>query len=108
MTIAEAARSVLSEEMLARFRGRAAAYDRENRFFDEDFEELRQAGYLLMPIPREFGGLGMTLSQVCQEQRRLASYAPATALAVNRQLYWMGVAAICHQFGETSVDWSLE
>ena len=108
MTIAEAARSVLSEEMLARFRGRAAAYDRENRFFDEDFEELRQAGYLLMPIPREFGGLGMTLSQVCQEQRRLASYAPATALAVNMNLYWMGVAAICHQFGDTSVDWMLE
>ena len=108
MTTTEVPQSVLSDEMLVRFRERAPMYDRENRFFTEDFEELRQAGYLLTPIPREFGGVGMTLSQVCHEQRRLAYYAPATALAVNMHLYWMGVAAICHQFGDTSVDWMLE
>jgi len=33
--------SLLSGEMLARFESRAATYDRENRFFDQDFEELR-------------------------------------------------------------------
>jgi alkylation response protein AidB-like acyl-CoA dehydrogenase len=100
--------SVLSEEMLQRFAQRASTYDRENRFFTEDFEELRASGYLKMPIPQEFGGLGMTLSQVCQEQRRLAYHAPATALAVNMHLYWLGVAAICHQMGDTSLDWILE
>ncbi len=31
-------RSPLTEEMLARFESRAATYDRENRFFDQDFE----------------------------------------------------------------------
>jgi len=107
MTTVADPQSVLSEEMLARFRERAPVYDRENRFFSEDFEELRQAGYLLMPIPQEFGGLGLTLAQVCQEQRRLAYHAPATALAVNMHLYWMGVAAICHQLGDPSVDWML-
>jgi hypothetical protein len=35
--------SVLNDEMLARFASRAASYDRENRFFTEDFEELRAA-----------------------------------------------------------------
>src|SRR3981081_4136621 len=84
------AKSVLNEEMLARFAGRAAVYDRENRFFDEDFEELRKAKYLLQPLPAEFGGAGMTLAEVCREQRRLAYYAPATALAVNMHLYWVG------------------
>ncbi len=34
-------KSVLTEDMLERFASRAAAYDRENRFFTEDFEELR-------------------------------------------------------------------
>src|SRR5580765_6241288 len=75
--------SVLSEEMLARFASRAASYDRENRFFEEDFEELRAAKYLLIPLPAKFGGAGMSLAEVCREQRRLAYYAPATALALN-------------------------
>jgi hypothetical protein len=44
---------------------------RENRFFTEDFEELRQAGYLCMAVLAELGGLGMSLAQLCQEQRRL-------------------------------------
>src|SRR3982074_3930588 len=87
------AKSVLTEDMLAQFAARAAIYDRENRFFDEDFEELRKAKYLLLPLPAEFGGAGMTLAEVCREQRRLAYYAPATALAVNMHLYWVGIAA---------------
>jgi hypothetical protein len=72
---------VLTEEMLARFASRAASYDRENRFFAEDFEDLRAAKHLLLPLPSEFGGAGMTLAEVCREQRRLAYHAPATALA---------------------------
>src|SRR5437868_218626 len=84
---------VLTDEMLSRFAARAAAYDRENRFFQEDFEELRSAKYLTLPLPSEFGGPGMTLAEVCREQRRLAYYAPATALAVNMHLYWYGIAA---------------
>jgi hypothetical protein len=55
---------VLAEQVLARFASRAAAYDRENRFFAEDFEELRAAQYLLLPLPSEFGGAGMTLAEV--------------------------------------------
>ena len=31
----------VSEDMLARFAARAGSYDRENRFFAEDFEDLR-------------------------------------------------------------------
>ena len=73
--------SVLSDELLSRCHGRAATYDRENRFFQEDFDELREAGYLLMAVPREFGGHGMTLAEVGRETRRLAYHAPATALA---------------------------
>ncbi|MGC1451083.1 MAG: acyl-CoA dehydrogenase family protein [Candidatus Sulfotelmatobacter sp.] len=99
--------SVLSEEMLARFASRASSYDRENRFFAEDFEELRAAKYLLLPVPSEFGGAGLTLAQVCREQRRLAYHAPATALAVNMHLYWLGVAADLWRHGDVSLEWLL-
>lgn len=78
---------VVSDDILARCAERAPVYDRENRFFHEDFEELRQAGYLCMNVPKELGGLGMSLAQVCQEPRRLAYHAAPTALAVNMHLY---------------------
>jgi alkylation response protein AidB-like acyl-CoA dehydrogenase len=97
----------LTEEKLARFAARAAAYDRENRFFQEDFDELRAAKYLLLPVPVEFGGAGMTLAEVCREQRRLAYNAPATALAVNMHLYWVGIAADLWSRGDHSLEWIL-
>jgi alkylation response protein AidB-like acyl-CoA dehydrogenase len=100
--------SLLTEETLRRFESRAAGYDRESRFFAEDFDELRAAKYLLLPVPREFGGGGMSLAEVCREQRRLAYYAPATALAVNMHLYWVGVAADLWRRGDASLAWILE
>ncbi len=100
-------KSVLTEEMLARFASRAATYDRENRFFAEDFDELKAAKYLLLPAPAEFGGAGLNLAEVCREQRRLAYYAPATALAVNMHIYWLGVAADLWRSGDTSLEWLL-
>jgi alkylation response protein AidB-like acyl-CoA dehydrogenase len=100
-------RSVLSQDLLARFASRAVNYDRENRFFKEDFDELRAANYLLVAVPPEFGGAGMTLAEVCREQRKLAYYAPATALGINMHIYWTGVAADLWRRGDTSLEWLL-
>jgi len=97
----------LSDEIIAHCGERAAAYDRENRFFTEDFEELRAAGYLKIAIPKELGGHGMSLADVCREQRRLAYRAPATALATNMHLYWTGVAADLRKMGDASLEWML-
>jgi alkylation response protein AidB-like acyl-CoA dehydrogenase len=91
MTVA--AGSILSDALLDRCRQRAAGYDRDNRFCQEDFDELRAAGYLNLAIPKEFGGAGYTLHQVHQETRRLARHAPATALCLNMHHYWVGTAA---------------
>ena len=98
---------LLSDEMLQHFRERAPAYDKENRFALEDFDELVAAGFLKMPIPKELGGLGFDLSDTGAELRRLAQYAPATAVAVNMHLYWMGVAADLWRTGDKSCEWML-
>jgi alkylation response protein AidB-like acyl-CoA dehydrogenase len=100
--------SVLTDEMLARFDERAPVYDRENRFFHEDFEELRASGYLNIAVPQEFGGLGLGLDEVVKLQRRLAYVAPATAVAVNMHIYWTGVATDVRRTGDPSCDWILE
>jgi hypothetical protein len=49
----------LSDSLLERCRERAPMYDRENRFCQEDFDELKAAGYLRLAIPAELGGFGM-------------------------------------------------
>jgi alkylation response protein AidB-like acyl-CoA dehydrogenase len=98
---------ILTEDLLQRFQQRAPGYDQENRFFTEDFEELKEAGYLLMAVPREMGGMGMSLAEICKEQRRLGYYAPADALAVNMHLYWTGIAADLYRAGDHSLDWLL-
>jgi alkylation response protein AidB-like acyl-CoA dehydrogenase len=99
--------TVLSDAIIARCGERAAGYDRDNRFFTEDFEELRAAGYLTIAVPEELGGQGLSLAEVCREQRRLAYRAPATALATNMHLYWTGVAADLRKRGDSSLEWLL-
>ncbi len=100
-------KTTLSDELIGRCGSRAAAYDRDNRFFTEDFEELRAAGYLKMAVPEHLGGPGMTLAEICREQRRLAYRAPATALATNMHLYWTGLAADMRRAGDKSLEWIL-
>jgi alkylation response protein AidB-like acyl-CoA dehydrogenase len=100
--------SILSEELLLRCRERAPVYDLENRFCQEDFDELKEAGYLKIAVPKEMGGHGMSLAEVGMETRRLAYYAPATALALNMHIYWTGVAADIRKSGDDSLNWILE
>jgi alkylation response protein AidB-like acyl-CoA dehydrogenase len=102
------AKTVLTDEMLTRFAGRAPKYDRENAFFQEDFEELRNAGYFTLAVPAELGGRGFSLADVVREQRRLGYHAPATALAINMHIYWTGAAADVFQAGDPSLRWILE
>ncbi len=98
---------LVSTTTLETFRSRAAGYDRENRFFQEDFDDLRQAGYLRMAVPKELGGLGFSLADVARETRTLASYAPATALGTNMHNYWVGVASELWRNGDRSCEWIL-
>lgn len=98
----------LTQDMLERFAARAPQYDRENRFFTEDFEELRESGYLLLAVPIELGGHGLSLAEVVRQQRRLAYYAAPTALAINMHLYWTGIAADLLRAGDTSLTWLLK
>jgi alkylation response protein AidB-like acyl-CoA dehydrogenase len=98
----------LSEELLHRFAERCAGYDRDNRFFHEDFEDLRQAGYLTLPVPKELGGGGLNLAEMCGEQRRLGYFAPATALGINMHVYWLGLVADLWRQGDRSLEWLLK
>lgn len=93
------ASTYLPDDLLDRIRDRAAGYDRENRFPEEDLEELRAAGYLSILVPADRGGAGLGLAEASVLQQRLATAAPATALAVNMHLVWTGVAKVLQDRG---------
>jgi alkylation response protein AidB-like acyl-CoA dehydrogenase len=90
-----------------RFHARAPRYDSENTFFAEDFAELVDAGYLKAPLPERLGGFGLSLTELAHEQRQLAYWAPATALALTMHLYWAGSAADASVRGVADVEWLL-
>jgi alkylation response protein AidB-like acyl-CoA dehydrogenase len=98
----------LPTEMLERFRARAGDLDRANAYFDDDLAELRALGYLAAAVPVELGGWGLGLRELAQSQRRLARYAPATALAITMHSYWIGIAIELERIGDSSLRWILE
>jgi alkylation response protein AidB-like acyl-CoA dehydrogenase len=99
---------VLPDGMLRGFAERCGRYDKDNRFFQEDFDDLKRAGYLTMAVPKELGGRGMNLAQVAREQRRLGYHAPATALGINMHIYWVGLVADLWRRGDRSLEWLLK
>ncbi len=99
---------LLSDELLAGLRERAADNDRDNAFFVEDLADLQASGYLGAMVPAALGGAGLTLRETAHEQARMAAHAPATALAVNMHHVWVGVGRYLHERGDSSLDWLLE
>lgn len=102
------ASTVLPDALIDRIRERAAVADRENAFFDEDLAELRTHGYLRAFVPEASGGLGLGMREVTLLQSRLATAAPATALAINMHLVWTGVAHLLHERGDDSLSFVLD
>ena len=98
----------LSDELLERIRSRAAAVDAENRFPDEDLAELTDAGYLAILVPKALGGAGLGLVEASILQQRLATAAPATALAINMHLVWTGVAKVFSDRGISGLEFVQE
>jgi alkylation response protein AidB-like acyl-CoA dehydrogenase len=94
----------LTDELLTTFAERAPVYDHEHRFFEEDFVDLRDAGFLRIAIPPEFGGSGLSLAETMRELRRLAYHAAPTALGINMHLYWTGVFADCWRRGDATAE----
>jgi alkylation response protein AidB-like acyl-CoA dehydrogenase len=90
--------SLLTPDLLARIRSRAAGYDRDNAFFADDLSELTEAGYLR----------SRPLLEIARDQRLLAAHAPATALGISMHLVIVGIARVLHERGDSSLDWILD
>ncbi len=72
------------------FAGRAAKHDLTGVFPHENYEDMREAGYLGLTVPEELGGHGATLADLVHAQERLAMGDASTALAVNMHVSPIG------------------
>ena len=62
----------LAGSLADEFATRAAEHDRDGTFPFENYERMKQAGYLGLSVPVELGGLGASLIEMCVAQERLA------------------------------------
>ncbi len=85
MKIPEIAHS-LSEAVGAR----AAAADRAGRLPEEDIQDLREAGYLGLNIPKEFGGFGLGMRDTVDAQLALSRGSASTAIVAAMQFQVFG------------------
>jgi alkylation response protein AidB-like acyl-CoA dehydrogenase len=85
----------LAGRLADEFAPRAAAHDADGSFPFENYEIMRESGYLRLTVPEEFGGMGASLYELMLAQERLAMGDSATALAVNMHLtpigQWAGI-----------------
>ena len=49
----------LAQTLAERFRDRSETNDRLARFPEENFAELREAGFLALTVPEAYGGMGL-------------------------------------------------
>jgi len=66
-----------------RFAPRAAQYDAENRFPDENYADLREHGLMALTVPKAYGGKGLSSLAYSLAMGEMAKGDSSTALTFN-------------------------
>ncbi|RXZ82539.1 acyl-CoA dehydrogenase [Paenibacillaceae bacterium] len=82
----EAGIAARAERLGVTFAERASKYDQEGAFPFENFDELKESGYLKLTVPEIFGGEEASVYEMVLSQERLARGDGSTALAVGWHL----------------------
>jgi alkylation response protein AidB-like acyl-CoA dehydrogenase len=75
------------------FAQRAARLDDGDEFAAESFAELKAAGLYAAGVPRELGGEGLELEELCDMLRAIAHACPSTGLAYSMHAHQVAVNA---------------
>ena len=77
----------LAERLAEDLGGRAAAHDRDGTYPHDSIRALRDAGYLVAPVPTHLGGLGVSsVHDLVVASGRLARGDASVAIGVNMHL----------------------
>ncbi len=77
----------------------SADVDARARFPRESFEEFKKNQLLSLYVPRELGGAGFTMTEICNICEKLGHYCASTAMIY--AMHQIQVACIVHHMGES-------
>ncbi len=80
----------LARQLAADFATRAEEADKQAKLPSEDVQALKESGYLLMSVPREYGGMGLTLKECVEAQLELAKGSTSSAMVAGMQIHMFG------------------
>lgn len=83
----------VAERLGPSFTARAEAADENDRFVAESFAELKQAGLIEAGVPRELGGGGGDVDELCEMLRVIARHCGSTALAFAMHTHQVAIPA---------------
>jgi alkylation response protein AidB-like acyl-CoA dehydrogenase len=75
------------------FAARAAELDEGDDFVAEDYRELKESGLYAAGVPRELGGDGLELEELCEMLRTIAQASSSTGLAFSMHTHQVAVNA---------------
>lgn len=86
------------------FAKRSADYDKNDLFVNENYEALKQHGFLTAMIPEELGGGGISHGEMCQLLRKIARYDSSTALALSMHQHLLAANIWKYRHGKGGED----
>ncbi len=82
------------------FADRAGEFDSKGQFVDQNFGELKHAGFFAAGVPKELGGGGASHAEICDMLRELARHCGSTALALSMHQHLVAAAVYRHLHGQ--------
>ena len=75
------------------FATRAAAYDETDGFVEENYLDLKEAGLIRAGVPRELGGGGASVRELCEVLRIISGACGSTGLALSMHTHQVAIPA---------------
>ena len=90
----------MTKALAAEFASRADEADRAGKMPTDDVRALKSCGYLTLNIPREYGGMGLSMEDCTAAHLEIAQGSASTALLAAMQLQLFGHAFETHQWSD--------
>ena len=98
----------IAESLGPDFANRAAKYDEEGRFVEENYADLRTEGFFWAGIPEEVGGNGASHREMSNVITELAKYCGSTALSFAMHTHPVLTNVFKHKSGDKKATGALE
>lgn len=89
-----------AEELRVRFAERAAEYDVDGRFVEENYQDLKEHRFLAGLVPVELGGEGVLHSEMCEALRIIGGACGSTALALSMHQHLVAASVWKYRRGQ--------